>query len=75
MSSSIRISDETKEKLEAVKREDETFDELLDRLAISRTKEDVREMAGFAAEDIDEHMKQKRADLNESFEARKSGGE
>lgn len=75
MSSSIRISDETKEKLEAVKREDETFDELLDRLAITRTEEDVREMAGFAEEDIEEHMKQKRADLNESFDARKSDEE
>ena len=75
MSSSIRISDETKEKLEAVKREDETFDELLDRLAITRTEEDVREMAGFAEEDIEEHMKQKREDLNESFEARTSGAE
>jgi predicted CopG family antitoxin len=70
MSSSIRISDETKAKLEAVKREDETFDELLDRLAITRTEEDVREMAGFAEEGIEEHMKQKREDLNDSFEAR-----
>lgn len=75
MSSSIRISDETKQKLEAVKREDETFDELLDRLAITRTEEDVREMAGFAEEGIEEHMKQKREDLNESFAARKSGAE
>ncbi|MDS0261570.1 hypothetical protein NDI56_19395 [Haloarcula sp. S1CR25-12] len=75
MSSSIRISAETKRKLEAVKREDETFDELLDRLAITRTEEDVREMAGFAAEGIDEHMEQKRADLNDSFEARTSGAE
>ena len=75
MSSSIRISDATKAKLEAVKREDETFDELLDRLAISRTEEDVREMAGFAEEDIEEHMKQKREELNESFGARTSGAE
>jgi len=75
MSSSIRISDETKEKLEAVKREDETFDELLGRLAITRTKEDVREMAGFAEEGIEEHMKQKREDLNKSFETRTSGTE
>ena len=75
MSSSIRISDETKEKLEAVKRKDETFDELLDRLAITRTEEDVREMAGFAEEGIDEHMEQKREDFNDSFEARTSGAE
>ena len=70
MSSSIRISDETKEKLE-----DETFDELLDRLAITRTEEDVCEMAGFAEEGIEEHMKQKREELNKSFEARTSGTE
>lgn len=75
MSSSIRISEETKQKLEAVKRENETFDELLDRLAITRTEEDVREMAGFAEEGIDEHMKQKREDFNNSFAARTSGTE
>jgi predicted CopG family antitoxin len=75
MSSSIRISDETKAKLEAVKREDETFDELLDRLAITRTEKDVREMAGFAEEGVEEHMKQKREDLNDSFEARTTGAE
>ncbi|APW99388.1 hypothetical protein CHINAEXTREME_17135 [Halobiforma lacisalsi AJ5] len=33
MSTSIRVSDETKEKLDRLKREDESFDELLDRLA------------------------------------------
>ena len=75
MSSSIRISDETKAKLEAVKRDDETFDELLDRLAITRTEEDVREMAGFAEEGIEEHMKQKREDLNDSFAARTTRSE
>jgi len=75
MSSSIRISAATKLTLEGAKREDETFDELLDRLAISRTEEDVREMAGFAEEGIEEHMKQKREDLNESFKGRTSGAE
>lgn len=33
MSTSIRVTEATKSKLEAVKRDDETFDELLDRLA------------------------------------------
>jgi len=75
MSTSIRISDETKAKLEAVKREGETFDELLDRLAVTRTKEDVREMAGFAEEGIEEHMKEKRSELNESLEERTSRSE
>lgn len=70
MSSSIRISDETKRKLEAIKREDETFDELLNRLAIDRTEEDVREIAGFADEGIADHMRDKRNELNESLQER-----
>jgi predicted CopG family antitoxin len=35
MSTSIRVNDDTKEMLESLKREDETFDELLERLAQS----------------------------------------
>ena len=70
MSTSIRISEETKRKLEAVKRDDETFDELLDRLAVSRTEEDVREMAGFGGEGVAEGMKEAREELNESLEER-----
>jgi len=35
MSTSIRVTDETKKMLESLKREDETFDELLERLAQS----------------------------------------
>ncbi|ERG95735.1 antitoxin VapB family protein [Haloquadratum walsbyi] len=35
MSTSIRVSDETKQMLESLKREDETFDELLECLAQS----------------------------------------
>jgi predicted CopG family antitoxin len=35
MSTSIRVSDDTKKMLERLKREDETFDELLERLAQS----------------------------------------
>ena len=35
MSTSIRVSDNTKKMLESLKREDETFDELLERLAKS----------------------------------------
>lgn len=33
MSTSIRVSEETKDKLERIKREGESFDDLLDRLA------------------------------------------
>ena len=35
MSTSIRVTDDTKAMLESLKREDETFDELLERLAQS----------------------------------------
>jgi predicted CopG family antitoxin len=73
MSTSIRISDETKAKLERLKREGESFDDLLDRLA--RSEKDVEEMAGFGPEGIDEHMKEKHEELNESFERRKAQSE
>lgn len=70
MSTSIRISEETKRKLEAIKREDESFDELLDRLAIDRTPADVEDIAGFAHEGIEEHMQAARDRLNDSLEDR-----
>lgn len=74
MSTSIRISEETKRKLEARKREGESFDELLDRLA--RTEKDVEEMGGWLDEDeatdLEEHVQEKREELNESLEERKS---
>ncbi|TQQ79967.1 hypothetical protein EGH24_10855 [Halonotius terrestris] len=69
MSTSIRITEETKRKLEAVKRDDETFDELLDRLAVTRTPDDVVAMAGFADEGIEEHMDETHTDLSESLDA------
>ena len=37
MSTSIRVSDDTKRLLERLKRDDETFDELLERLAQSES--------------------------------------
>lgn len=69
MSSSIRISEETKRKLEARKREGETFDELLSRLA--RTDRDVEELAGWGTEDeteaLREHLERTEDDLSESL--------
>ena len=53
-----------------MKRDDESFDDLLARLA--RTEKDVEEMAGFGPEGIGEHMAGKRTELNESFEGRDS---
>jgi len=44
VSTSIRVSDETKEKLKRIKREDETFDELLSRLA--DIEEEMADSAG-----------------------------
>ena len=41
MSTSIRVTDETKRMLESLKREDETFDELLERLAQKEKPIDV----------------------------------
>lgn len=70
MSTSIRISEETKRKLEAIKRPDETFDELLARLAVDRTEADVERLAGFADEGIEPHMRATRTDLNESLDGR-----
>jgi predicted CopG family antitoxin len=73
MSSSIRISEETKRKLEVRKREGESFDDLLDRLA--RTEKDVEEMGGWLdedeAEELEEHVQEKREELNESLKQRK----
>ncbi|MFB6202726.1 MAG: antitoxin VapB family protein [Halorhabdus sp.] len=73
MSSSIRISEETKRKLEAVKRSDETFDELLARLAVDRTEGDVEALAGFADEGIEGHMREARSDLTDSLAERTDG--
>lgn len=67
MSTSIRISEETKQKLEAVKREGETFDELLDRIVVDRTEADVERLLGRAGEGIDKHMRRKNEELSESL--------
>ncbi len=68
----IRVSDEVKERLRDLKRPDESFDDLLDRL--SRTEKDVEETAGFLGEVVDDDFEQRVAEtheeLNESFEKR-----
>jgi len=63
----VRVSESTKQRLAAMKRGDESFDELVNRLVDKHTHEEVREMAGFAERDIAEHMKRKRRELNESL--------
>jgi len=50
MSTSIRVSDETKRLLERLKREDETFDELLARLV---RRENPIDIGAWSEEDVD----------------------
>ncbi len=50
MSTSIRVSEDTKRKLERLKREDETFDDLLDRLA---SDEEPIEVGAWSEEQAD----------------------
>lgn len=66
MTSSIRVSAETKSKLKRIKREDETFDELLDRLADIEDK--MADSAGaWAGTDKAEHAREARKNVRESF--------
>ena len=68
MSTSIRISERTKRKLEAVKREEETFDELLDRIVIDRTEEDINELLAMGESGVGEYMRTRNRELSESLE-------
>jgi predicted CopG family antitoxin len=68
----IRVREDVKERLESLKRDDETFSELLDRL--SRSEKDVEEMAGFLADfddgDLEEDTSDAHDALNESLRSR-----
>ena len=64
MSTSIRVSDDTKRMLERLKRDDETFDELLERLAQSEKPINVGAWSGEKADRAREAVKHSR----ESFE-------
>lgn len=68
----IRVSEEVKERLESLKRDDETFSELLDRL--SRREKDVEEMAGFLEDfddgDLEDDVTDTHDALNESLQSR-----
>jgi len=66
MTPSIRISEEMKRKLDAVKRDGETFDELLDRLVT--TEKDTEERGGFDDDGVIEDMARAREELNDSLE-------
>jgi len=70
--STIRVSDEVKERLRDLKREDESFNDLLDRL--SRTEKDVEAIAQSLPpvdESDVEQMDEARDRLNDSLENRR----
>jgi predicted CopG family antitoxin len=63
MSTTIRISDETKSRLRVLKRDDESWDEFLNRLA--RRERDPEELGGFADEGVVAGMAVARERTNE----------
>lgn len=68
----IRVSDEVKERLRDLKRDDESFNDLLDRL--SRTEKDVEQIAESLPpvdQDDREQMDRARNRLNDSLEDRR----
>lgn len=67
MSTSIRVSEATKAKLEAIKRDEETFDELLDRIVVDRSTADVENLLG-RAEGMSSHMASAHEELSRSLE-------
>jgi predicted CopG family antitoxin len=77
MTTTIRVSDEIKARLERLKREGESFDELLDRL--SRAEKDIEAIAGSfdrpEDEGVAETVTQAHEELNQSLENRIDGSE
>ena len=65
MSTSIRVSDDTKSMLAVLKEDDESWDEFLVRLA--RRERDVEELGGFATEGVEQSMERSHRELNESL--------
>lgn len=65
----IRVEEDVKERLEALKHDDETSSEFLDRL--SRIEEDVEEVASFLTEfddgDLESDVRDTHKSLNESL--------
>ena len=64
MSTSIRVSEDTKRKLERIKRRDETFDELLERLVTAERPIEIGAWSSETAERARQAVKESR----ESFE-------
>jgi predicted CopG family antitoxin len=71
--STIRVTDEVKERLRDLKRDDESFNDLLDRL--SRSEKDVEAIAeslGDYGQRKQERMERAHAELSESLDERAS---
>ncbi|QGA82046.1 antitoxin VapB family protein [Halomicrobium sp. LC1Hm] len=70
--STIRVSDDVKERLRDLKRDDESFNDLLDRL--SRSEKDVEAIAESLSDinngDLGERMDDAHDELSESLEER-----
>ena len=68
MSTTIRVSDDTKTKLSALKSDDESWDEFLNRLA--RQERDIDKLGGFADDDIVADMENAREETREDWKGR-----
>ena len=68
MSTTIRVSDDTKSMLAVLKADDESWDEFLSRLA--RRERDVDELGGFADEGVVEDMEAARENAREDWRER-----
>jgi predicted CopG family antitoxin len=66
MSTTIRVSDETKSMLSVLKEDDESWDEFLNRLA--RRERDVEAIGGFGEDGLAESMERTNQAMSESFE-------
>ena len=65
MSTTIRVSDDTKSMLSVLKEDDESWDEFLNRLA--RRERDVDNLGGFADEGVVEDMRAARETAREDW--------
>jgi predicted CopG family antitoxin len=68
MSTTIRVSDDTKSMLAVLKADDESWDEFLNRLA--RRERDVDELGGFADDGVVEDMEAARENAREDWHER-----
>jgi len=66
MSTTIRVSDDTKSMLSVLKDDGESWDEFLTRLA--RRERDVEELGGFGEEGLTESMEETNRSLSESLD-------